>query len=221
VEARAATQTPSGAFLAWMSRAIAIGIVWGAFCGIANGWPVVTTLGQIAVPWIWVAAFVAYRWANNGRLAALLGTIALLAANVAYFGVGSSARGISGLPVVGGIRFFAIWATVGLVIGPIAGIVGWWLTIQRASFTAVVALATVSVAEPLALWTHIDHFDAHLAYIGVAAAGLVFPLIWFRRDWRNALKALALVVVLTYPAAMVLEAVLIAFSQISPPMRLI
>jgi hypothetical protein len=144
-----------------------------------------------------------------------------LAANVAYFGVGSFARGISGLPVVGGIRFFAIWATVGLVIGPIAGLVGWWLTIQRASFTAVVALAAVSVAEPLALWTHIDHFDAHLAYIGVAAAGLVFPLIWFRRDWRNALKALALVVVLTYPAALILEAVLIAFSQISPPMRLI
>jgi hypothetical protein len=204
-----------------MSRAIVIGIVWGVFCGIANLWPVITTLVQMAVPWIWVAAFVAYRRAGNGRLAALMGGITLLAANVAYFGVGSIARGISGFPVVDGIRFFAIWATVGLVIGPIAGVVGWWLTIQRSSFTAVVALATVSVAEPLALWTHIDHFDAHLAYIGVAVAGFAFPLIWFRRDWRNALKALALVVVLTYPAAVALEATLIAFSQISPPMRLI
>jgi hypothetical protein len=204
-----------------MSKAIVIGIVWGIFCGIANGWPVVTTLAQMAVPWIWVAAFVAYRWAGNGRLAALMGGITLLAANVAYFGVGSFARGISGLPVVGGIRFFAVWATVGLVIGPIAGLVGWWLTTQRASFTAVVALATVSVAELLALWTHIDHFDAHLAYIGVAVAGFAFPLIWFRGAWRNAFKAVAVVGVLTYPAAIVFEATLIAFSQISPPMRLI
>jgi cation transport ATPase len=86
---------------------------------------------------------------------------------------------------------------------------------------AVVTLATVSIAEPLALWTHIDHFDAHLAYLSVAAAGFAFPLVWFRRDWRNALKAVVFVVVLTYPAALVLEAVSIAFGQISPPMRLI
>lgn len=204
-----------------MRRAVVVGIVWGVFCGIGNGLPVVTTLVQMAVPWIWVAAFVAFRRASNSRLAVLLGAIALFAANIAYFGVGSIVRGLSGLPVVGGIRFFALWATVGLVIGPIAGVVGWWLTIERASFTAVVILATVSIAEPLALWTHIDHFDAHLAYIGVAAAGFAFPLIWFRRDRRSALKALAFVVVLTYPAGVVLEAALIALQQISPPMRLI
>jgi hypothetical protein len=145
----------------------------------------------------------------------------LLVANVAYFGIGSLARGLAGLPVVGGIRFFALWATVGLVIGPIAGVMGWCLTTERASFMAVVTLATVSIAEPLALWTHIDHFDAHLAYLSVAAAGFAFPLVWFRRDWRNALKAVVFVVVLTYPAALVLEAVSIAFGQISPPMRLI
>ena len=168
-----------------MSRAVVVGIVWGVFCGIANGWPVVTTLVQMAVPWIWVAAFVAFRGASNSRLAALLGGITLFAANVAYFGVGS-------LPVVGGIRFFALWTTVGFFIGPIAGLVGWWLTSTRASFIAVVTLATVSIAEPLALWTHIDHFDAHLAYIGVAAAGFTLPVIWFRRDGPNALKTLAL-----------------------------
>ena len=77
--------------------------------------------------------------------------------------------------------------------------------------------ATVSIAEPLALWTHIDHFDANLAQMGVVAAGIAFPLIWFRRDWRKALRALALVLVMTYPTAVVLEAVLIAFRQISPP----
>jgi hypothetical protein len=204
-----------------MRKAVIGGLVWGVICGIANGLPVATTLVQMAVPWIWVAAFVACQEADNSRLAALLGAVTLLAANVTYFSVGSITRGISGLPVLGGVRFFALWAAVGLVIGPIAGLVGWWLTSQRGSFTAVVALATVSAAEPLALWTHIDHLDAHLAYIGVAAAGLAFPVIWFRRDRRKALRALALVLVLTYPAAVVLEATLIAFHQISPPIRLV
>ena len=204
-----------------MRKAVVVGVVWGLFCGIVNGWPVATTLVQMAVPWIWVAAFVAYRAAKSGRRAALLGGIALLAANVAYFAVGSIARGFAGLSLVDGIGFFALWATVGLVIGPVAGVVGWWLRTERTSFVAVVMLAMVSIAEPLALWTHIDHFDAHLAYIGVAAVGCAFPLTWFRRDWVNGLKALALVVVLTYPAAVVLEATLIALRQISPPMRLI
>jgi hypothetical protein len=203
-----------------MRRAVVVGLVWGVFCGIANGVPAATTLVQMAVPWIWLAAFVAYREADSSRLAAWLGAATLLAANVAYFGVGSIARGISGLPPVGGIHFFALWTVVGLVIGPIAGVVGWWLTSQRGS-TAVVMLATVSVAEPLALWAHIDHLDAHLVYIGVAAAGLAFPLLWFRRDRRKALRALALVLVLTYPIAVALEATLIAFRQISPPMRLV
>jgi hypothetical protein len=202
-------------------RAVVVGLVWGVFCGIANGVPVATTLVQMAVPWVWVAAFVAYRAADSSRLAALLGAVTLFAANVAYFGLGSIAGDISGLAPVGGLRFFALWAAVGLVIGPIAGVVGWWLTSQRSSFTAVVTLAAVSVAEPLALWAHIDHLDAHLLYIGVAAAGLAFPLLWFRRDRHKALRALALVLILTYPVAVAFEATLIAFRQISPPMRLI
>ena len=204
-----------------MREAVVVGVVWGLFCAIANGWPVSTTLVQMAVPWIWVAAFVAYRAAGNARRAALLGGFVLLTANVAYFAVGSIARGFAGLSLVGGIGFFALWTTVGLAIGPIAGVVGWWLTTQRTSFPAVVTLAMVSIAEPLALWTHIDHFDAHLAYLGIAAAGFVFPLIWFRRDWRNAIKSLALVMILTYPTAVILEATLIALDQISPPMRLV
>lgn len=204
-----------------MRTAVVIGVVWGLFCGIGNGWPVATTLVQMAVPWIWVAAFVAYRAAGSGRRAALLGGIALLAANVAYFAVGSIARGFAGLSLVGGIGFFALWATVGLVIGPVAGVVGWWLKNARTFFVAVVMLTTVSIAEPLALWTHIDHFDAHLAYLSVTAAGFSFPLIWFRREWRNALKSLALVMILTYPSAVFLEATLIALDQISPPMRLV
>jgi len=204
-----------------MRMAVVAGVVWGLFCGTVNGWPVATTLVQMAVPWIWVAAFVAYRAASNGRQAALLGGMALLAANVAYFAIGSIARGYVGHPLVGGIRFFGLWTAVGLVIGPIAGVVGWWLTTERRSFVAVVMLATVPIAEPLALWAHIDHFDAHLAYLLVAAAGFAFLLIWFRREWRKALRALALVMILTYPIAVLLESTLIAFDQISLPMRLV
>lgn len=166
-----------------MIKAILIGLVWGVVCGIANGLPGVTTLVQMAVPWVWVAAFVAFREADNRRLAAFVGALTLLAANVAYLSVGSIGRGIAGLSLVDGVRFFALWSAVGLVVGPLAGVVGWWLT-QRNPFTGVVTLATVSVAEPLALWTHIDHLDTHLAYVGVALAGLAFPLVWFRRPNR-------------------------------------
>jgi hypothetical protein len=38
-----------------------------------------------------------------------------------------------------------------------------------------------------------------VAYIGVAAVGLAFPLLWFRRSWHKALQATALVLILTYP----------------------
>jgi hypothetical protein len=204
-----------------MRRAVAVGIFWGVFCGITNGWPVASTLAQMAAPWIWVAALVAYQAAGSSKHAALLGGVALLAANVAYFAVGFVARGFSGLPLLGGIGFFALWTTVGVVMGPVAGVIGWRLTTHRTAFAAVVTVATVLMAEPLALWVHIDHFDSHLAYLSVAAAGLALPLIWFRRQWRQAVKGVALVLVLTYPAAVILEATLIALRQISAPMRLI
>ncbi|MDF1595703.1 MAG: DUF6518 family protein [Acidimicrobiia bacterium] len=203
------------------ARAVAVGILLGVFCGIANGWPVASTLAQMATPWIGVAAFVAYRAAGSSKQAAMLGAVALLAANVAYFAVGVAARGSSGLPFLGGIGFFALWTTVGLLIGPVTGVFGWRLAEHRTAFTAVVTVATVLMAEPLALWVHVDHFDSHLACLSVAAAGLALPLIWFRRQWRQAAKGVALVLVLAYPAAVILEAALIALRQISAPMRLI
>ena len=58
---RLSATNPSDAYLACMRRAVVVGLVWGVFCGIANGVPVATTLVQMAVPWVWVAAFVAYR----------------------------------------------------------------------------------------------------------------------------------------------------------------
>jgi hypothetical protein len=203
-----------------MLRVVVVGMVWGVFCGIANGRSVLNTLAQMAVPWIWAAALVAYR-AKSAKRAAMLGAAALLVANVAYFSVGAIARAIAGLPVTGGLALLAMWTAVGLIVGPIAGLMGWWLASERAGLWAVVALATVSLAEPLALWSHINHFDAHVAYTAVGAAGVLFPLIWFRRARRKALKALALVGLLGYPVAVVLEATLIALGQISAPMRLI
>jgi hypothetical protein len=205
-----------------MRRAIGIGLAWGVFCGIANGWPVASTLAQMAVPWVWVAAFAAYRAAPASTWrAAQLGGVALLAANVAYFAIGLLARSAAGLPLVGGVRFFALWTTVGLVTGPAGGVLGWWLTSKRWAVAGVAVLAAVSIAEPLALWLHIDHPDAHLAYIGVAAAGFFFSLAWFRQAWRDTFMAVASVLVLIYPMAVTLEATLIAFGQISAPMRLI
>lgn len=204
-----------------MRWAVAVGVIWGVFCGIANGWPVASTLAQMAVPWIWVAALVGHRAGSGTKQAAVLGGVTLLAANVSYFAVGLLAAGFSDSALVDGFRFFALWASVGLVIGPISGVVGWWLTAERTAFIAVVSLATVSVAEPLALWPHLDHVDARIAYIILAIGALTFPMIWFRRKWRGAFKAVALVIVLTYPSAVALEAVLIAFQQISPPMRLV
>lgn len=204
-----------------MGRAIAIGALWGVFCGVANGWPVATTLAQMAVPWIWVAAFVAYVAGSATRQAALLGGVTLLAANVAYFVVGGVAREVAGVSAVGGLRFFVLWTTLGLIVGPIAGVAGAWLAAERTGLPAAVALATVSVAEPLALWTHIAHADARVAYALVAAIGVAVPLMRYHRGSGSRARALAVVIGLTYPTAVALEVTLIALGQISAPLRLV
>jgi Family of unknown function (DUF6518) len=203
-------------------RTLAIGAAWGVLCGIANGWPVASALVQMAVPWIWVAAYVGYALAaGSNRRGAALGVIALLAANLSYLVVEMISRGLAGQPLAVSLQFFFLWAIVGLIVGPIAGIVGVWLSAENYALVAVVALATITVAEPLALWAHIDHFDAHLAFLLVALAGLGFVLLWYRPPSARTVKAVALVIVLAYPIAVVLEAVLIALGQISPPMRLV
>jgi hypothetical protein len=205
-----------------MRRPLAIGFAWGAFCAIGNGVPAASTLVQMAVPWVWVAGLAgSLSGANSAVRAAAVGAVTLVAANLAYFGVGMLARALTGEAPLGGVGFLALWATIGLIIGPLAGVVGHRLTAQRTALTAVVALATVSIAEPLALWFHIDRFDARAVYLTVAAAGLVFPLIWFRNAWRQAASATAVAMGLTYPTAVFLEAALISLGQVSSPMRLI
>lgn len=204
-----------------MRRTGVVGVFWGIICGLANGVPIASTLAQMAVPWIWVAAFVGYKLARTVKRAAVLGGLTLLVANVAYFGVGAIWGLVSESAAGGDVRFLVLWTTVGLVIGPVAGMVGWWLNTQRMNFAAVGMLSTISIAEPLALWAHINHTDAHIAYLGVAIAGLAFSCLFHRGDWRRAFRAVMLTVALTYPAAVVVEATLIALNQISSPMRLI
>lgn len=207
-----------------MKRRVAvasIGLLWGAFCGLTNGLPIATTLAQMAVPWMWVAALVGYRYARDGRHAALLGGVVLVWANVAYFGLGTAAQVIDGVSVLGGVRFFILWSAVGLLVGPMAGFIGWSANRRPPRVPAIAALAAVSLAEPLALWFHINHVDAHITYVVVALAGLLLPLLWIRTWARKALAALAIAIAAAYPLAVVLEIVLIALGQVSAPLRLV
>ena len=175
----------------------------------------------MAVPWVWVAAAVSFRKASDARQGALLGATALLAANVSYFVVGSIARLLDGGSAAVDVRFFVLWAVVGLVVGPISGLAGWWLRDGRLALASVVTLVVVTMAEPLALWPHIESSEARMVFIAVGLAGIVAPLVLRRRRPRDAVAALLVALALTYPAALALEVVLIALGQISPPLRLI
>jgi hypothetical protein len=43
-----------------MGQTIVAGTLWGIICGLANALLVASTLAQMAVPWVWVAAVVGY-----------------------------------------------------------------------------------------------------------------------------------------------------------------
>ena len=204
-----------------MRWTVAAGSAWGIYCALANGVPVASTFAQMAVPWVWVAALVGWRFAQSSKRAALLGGVSLLAANVAYFGVSVIAASISAGYASSGIIFFALWAGVGLVIGPISGLLGFFLKVPSHRFLAVALLSSVSIAEPLALWAHIDHVDSHIAYLIVGALGLVLPMTLLGRDRKCLIGAIGIVMLAVYPTALILEVTLIALGQISPPMRLI
>jgi hypothetical protein len=175
----------------------------------------------MAVPWIWVAAATGYGLAGHARRAVILGALVLVVANLSYFVVGRVVQAAGVGALASGVRFLMVWTGLGLVVGPIAGWLGWRLRDARTAMPSVVLMSTVSIAEPLALWAHIDHVEAHLAYVVVALSGLAFAAVWFRTSPRDAGRALGLALVLAYPAAVVLEAALVALGQISAPLRLI
>lgn len=199
-----------------------LGSAWGLFCALARALPFGSTLAQMAVPWIWVAALAGLLWgADDVRRSGLVGAATLLAANLSYFAVGVIARVFSETSTVSGVRFLLLWTVIGLMMGPASAIVGRWLRNPVREVMAVTLLATVSVAEPVALWSHINHIDAQVTYVLVAVVGLILPFVWLRPLPRRAVKATALTVTLLYPSAVVLELVLIVLGQVSAPARLI
>lgn len=204
----------------WIAVVVA-GVAWGAFCALGNFWPATTTFVQMAVPWMWVAALVGFRQHGELHRAALAGAVALMAANVAYFAVGAIAILVATNQVVGGVRFLLVWSAVGLVVGPASAVLGRLLAGDPASLVAAAALATAAVAEPLALWAHVDHLDAHITYVVVALVGVIAPQAITQGSVRRRLISTAWVVIAAYPTAVVLEAVLIALGQVSAPMRLV
>lgn len=176
----------------------------------------------MVVPWLWVAAAAGYLWGTDElRRTALIGGAVLLSANVMYFGVAGLARALTGEPVISGLRFLVIWTTLGLVVGPVSAAVGRRLKNPARELAAATTLAAVSMAEPVALWAHIDHRDAHITYVIVAVIGLVIPLVLFRDRMRQGLRSLVLALAALYPLAVVLELTLILLGQVSAPGRLI
>lgn len=146
--------------------------------------------------------------------------VALLAANFLYFGIAGIARAMTGDPVISGFRFLVIWTTIGLIMGAASAVVGRWLKDPLRKLVAATMLAAISMAEPLALWAHIDHRDAHITYVMVAAA-LVMPLVLFRGRMRSGIRSSVLALAVLYPLAVVLELTLILLGQVSAPARLI
>ena len=201
--------------------AILLGAAWGLFCAFAR-FPIGSTLAQMAVPWLWVAVTAGYLWGTDElRRTALIGGVVLLSANFVYFGAAGVARAIIGDPVTSGLRFLVIWTTIGLVLGPASAVVGRGLKAPARQLAAATLVAAVSMAEPLALWAHIDHNDAHITYVIVAVAGLVLPFVLFRDRMGLGIRSSVLALAAVYPLAVVLEFALILLGQVSAPARLL
>ncbi len=203
------------------ARVVAIGSAWGVLCAVGNQWSVTSTFVQMAVPWLWVAAVVGFRSARGVRGAAVAGAATLTSANVVYFAVGAIASLVSDQQALANPRFLLVWTAVGLIMGPTAAVLGRLSASASAAPFALLALAAASMAEPLALWGHIDHVDAHITYSVVALVGLSIPVAVSATPMRKRWGLTASAVLVTYPVALLLEVVLIGLGQISAPVRLI
>jgi hypothetical protein len=110
---------------------------------------------------------------------------------------------------------------VGLVVGPVSGVIGFALRSRTLRWLAAGGLTAVSIAEPLAWWAHILHFDARMTYVIVALMGAAIPVAVLRTEGNAMLRASALALSSAYPLAVLVELVLIGLGQVSAPMRLI
>lgn len=201
-------------------RVVPVAIGWGVVCALLNWWPVISTLGQMAVPWVWLAAWAGSLAGRRGA-AAVTGGAALITATLAYFGVTYVSEIVAYVSVAGGYRLAVLWTAVSLVVGPIAGAVGHLVRNDRRRPFAVTAIAVISVAEPVALWAHIDHLDAHVTYVLVGIVGMSIVPALLRPPARTAALAAAMALIGVYPLAVGVELLLIALGQVSGPMRLL
>lgn len=149
------------------------GVALGVASLFANQHMLTSTLGQMATPWVLVAAAVgAFERAGQHR-AVVGGALTLAAATIAY--------NVTGMAISGSTNnyYFLLWLVVGLVVGSMAGYTGWQVKHGplRLRVIAAAGLAAVCLAEAVVLWGHIDHLDAHLTYTVLGLVGLSVPTV--------------------------------------------
>jgi hypothetical protein len=178
---------------------VAVGPLFGVLDALASSSSWTTTLGQMVTPWVGVAAALGWRSRTIGR-AVVSGGVGLVAADAFY--------NVLGVVLYGVVSWshWLLWTGVAIVVGPVAGLLGWWarVAIGPKRIFSVAALAALCISEGAALWRHIDHRDAHATYVVVGVVGLAVPVLVLRRG-RDLLKAFASTLVLALVATPVLE----------------
>lgn len=155
----------------------------------------VAMLGELAGPWLLVAAYVGSR-GDRLRDAAVQGLVALLVGVVVY-DLPSLVAGVSPL-------FMVFWLAVAVVVGPIGGVAGWLR--RNDPFPSIRVLAHsavwgVAIGEAMA---RADSLNNHLAV--VAGALFVVATIATPRGYRA--RATVATIVVAFVSALLMPVVL-------------
>lgn len=155
--------------------AVLSGAALGAFCLVADRLDLVDWVEQLASTWVLVAAYAGSRAASYRR-AAVAGLLALLTATAVYYG--GFVAALASPTVV------AMWGLIAIVVGPVAGTVGRAALRGRARTRVASAalLAASLVAEPLALWSHLDHRDVRAVFVVMVVLGVALPGVVLRDE---------------------------------------
>jgi hypothetical protein len=172
----------------WSSRSVVAG--GGVALGIGGLVGVATFFGQSVMPGQWntlvnsgaiwlVPPFFLGAYVGSRRLAAFVGSAALLATVTGYY----AAASLAGAPI--SQWMIAFWLGVALVAGPLYGVAGRWCRDGRRSLRVigVALLGGVFVAEGLYLCIVLRYFWAGGVMLG---AGLVATMLIARRGDRLA-----------------------------------
>ena len=168
----------------WSKRSLAVAGGWTLGIGLLVG--VATFFGQGVMPGQWntlvnsgaiwlVAPFFVGARVRSRRLAAVLGTVVLLATVAGYYGL----AGLAGAPM--STWMTAFWLGVALVAGPLFGVAGrWWHDESRAlRVIGVALLGALLVAEGLYLMVVLQYFWSGGVML---AAGLIATALMAQRD---------------------------------------